>query len=304
MGTKNTTACIVLNKLTKQYPGTAKPSLKDISLHVNYGEVYGFLGPNGAGKSTAIRTLLNFIQPTSGTATIKGLDVVKDSVEIKKSIGYLSGDFAIYPKMTGANYLNFMSDLQPPTTKKYMEELLTRFKAEPSKKMGELSRGNRQKFGIVQAFMHQPDVIILDEPTSGLDPLMQEEFYKLISESKERGASVFISSHIMAEVQRICDRLGIIRNGKLVDEMVIADLEKKAAQSFIIIFADKPPIPELKKIPGSKVEIKNDNSVLVHMRGELKGLFKVLAKHDVNNIDAQNVDLENTFLSFYSGDKK
>lgn len=295
---------IKIQKLTKQYPGTKTPALKDLTLHVNSGEVYGFLGSNGAGKSTTIRTLLNFLQPTGGSAKIKGLDIVADSVEIKKHVGYLSGDFAIYPKMTGKQYLQYMSELQPPASKKYMNELITRFEAQPSKKMGDLSRGNRQKFGIIQAFMHQPDILFLDEPSSGLDPLMQEEFYKLVNESKERGAAIFLSSHVMAEVQRTCDRVGVIRGGKLVDEMVIAELREKAARVFVIQFENKAPLAELRKIPKSKVENRADGSVVVHMHSELKALFKVLAKHDVKSLDAENLDLENMFLGFYSGGKK
>lgn len=304
MSSRSDETTIDISGLTKQYSGTGIPALKDLTLSVQRGEVYGFLGPNGAGKSTAIRTLLNFIQPTKGSASIGGLDIVKDSVEIKKRVGYLSGDFAVYPKMTGQQYLRYMSELQPPSSQKYLSELIQRFKAQPSKKMGELSRGNRQKFGIIQAFMHQPDVLFLDEPSSGLDPLMQDEFYKLVNESKKRGAAVFLSSHIMAEVQRTCDRVGIIRDGKLVDEMVVADLEKKAAQSFVITFDGKLPLAELKTISGVKVQKKDEYTVVVHMHGELKPLFRVLAKSNVRGIDAQNLDLEQLFLSFYSGGKK
>lgn len=291
---------IVVNNLTKQYSGAPKPSLQNLTLHVNAGEVYGFLGPNGAGKSTAIRTLLNFIQPTSGSATILDLDIVKSSVDIKKSVGYLSGDFAIYPKMTGAKYLEYMGELQPAVSKEYVQELIIRLKAEPEKKMGDLSRGNRQKFGIIQAFMHRPDILVLDEPTSGLDPLMQEEFYKLVAEAKERGAAVFMSSHIMSEIQRMCDRVGIIREGKLVDERTIADMAAQASQTFDITFNGKIPLSELKKIKSAKVVDTKDSSVTVHMHGELAPLFKVLASHEVIKIDARNLDLEELFLGFYT----
>lgn len=302
MSTKNdsTIQKIVVNNLTKQYPGTSKPSLQNLTLHVNAGEVYGFLGPNGAGKSTAIRTLLNFIQPTSGSATILDLDTVKDSVEIKKSVGYLSGDFAIYPKMTGANYLKYMGEIQPPVSDQYVHELIKRLKAEPAKRMGDLSRGNRQKFGIIQAFMHKPDILILDEPASGLDPLMQEEFYKLVLEAKERGAAVFMSSHIMSEIQRMCDRVGIIRDGKLVDERTIADMANQASQTFDITFNGKVPINELKKIKSAKLVESTDSSVTIHMHGELAPLFKVLSRYEVTKIDARNLDLEELFLGFYT----
>jgi ABC-2 type transport system ATP-binding protein len=295
---------IVINNLTKQYQGTSKPSLQNLTLHVNAGEVYGFLGPNGAGKSTAIRTLLNFIQPTSGNASILNLDIVKDSVEIKKHVGYLSGDFAIYPKMTGANYLEYLGELQPPESKKYVQDLIKRLKAEPTKRMGDLSRGNRQKFGIIQAFMHKPDILILDEPTSGLDPLMQEEFYKLVLEAKERGAAVFMSSHILSEIQRMCDRVGIIRDGKLVDERNISDMTAQASQTFDISFNGKVPLSELKKIKSAKLVESTDSSVTIHMHGELAPLFKILSTCEVTKIDARNLDLEELFLGFYSNKEK
>jgi ABC-2 type transport system ATP-binding protein len=290
---------IELNKLSKRYGNSKKLALNKVSLKVNSGEVYGFLGPNGAGKSTAIRTILNFIQPTSGSAKIINLDVVNDSVKIKNSVGYLSGDFAIYPKMTGRQYLQYMGDLQQPKSKKYVEELITRLKAEPDKKLGELSRGNRQKFGIIQTFMHKPKIIILDEPTSGLDPLMQEEFYKLVLESKTNGSAIFMSSHILSEVQRICDRVGIIRDGVLIEERVIADMAREASQTFDITFAGKVPFTELKKIKNSKITNIKDSSLTIHMHGKLAPLFAVLSKYDVTKIDARNLDLEDMFLGFY-----
>lgn len=292
-------ASIVVRKLSKQYSGAQNFALKDLSLHVDPGEAYGFLGPNGAGKSTTIRTLLNFIQPTAGSANILGLDIVRDAVRIKKHVGYLSGDFAIYPKLTGHQYLAYMSELQAPASKAYLQELISRLKAEPSKKLGQLSRGNRQKFGIIQAFMHQPDILILDEPTSGLDPLMQEVFYELIAESKARGAAIFMSSHILSEVQKTCDRLGIIRNGELIKEQVIADMIADAAQTFDIAFTGKPPLALLKKIKDARVSGTKDNSVTIHMRGSLTPLFKILAENEVAKIDARNLDLEDLFLSFY-----
>lgn len=304
MGDKNK-AIISIQKLSKQYSGSSVFALKDLSLSVNSGEVYGFLGPNGAGKSTTIRLLLNFIQPSSGGATILGNDIVNESVDIMKSVGYLSGDFAVYPKMTGHTYLKYMGELQPPVSKAYVRELLTRLKAEPDKKLGELSRGNRQKFGIIQAFMHKPQVLILDEPTSGLDPLMQEEFYKLIAEAKTRGAAVFMSSHILSEVQKTCDRIGIIRDGVKIEERDIAEMSAEAAQTFDIIFADKPPVAVLKKIKGARVHSVQGNYVTIHMHGKLSELFAVLAKYEVKKIDARNLDLEDLFLKFYGdGDKK
>lgn len=297
---------IVIESLTKRYGSSDTLALDNLSLSVGSGEVYGFLGPNGAGKSTAIRLLMNFIKPTSGSAQILGKDIVTDSVSIKQSVGYLSGDAAMYPKMTGKQFLTYMGELQPATSKKYVSELERRLKADTAKRLGELSRGNKQKIGIIQAFMHQPQVLILDEPSSGLDPLMQEVFYELVREAKQRGATVFASSHILSEVQKMCDRVGIIRNGKLVTERNINDMTVDAAQTFDITFVGKMPIAELKRLKGCRVVGHKDTNVTIHMHGKLAPLFALLSKHNVTNIDARNLDLEEVFMGFYqdTGDVK
>jgi len=297
---------IKIESLTKKYGKSETFALKNLTLSVNKGEVYGFLGPNGAGKSTTIKLLMNFIQPSSGQAYILGQDVVEESVQIKQSVGYLAGDGEMYPKMTGRQYLQYMHALQPASSQSYINQLAKRFKADLDKKIGELSRGNRQKINIVQAFMHKPDIFILDEPTSGLDPLMQEEFYKLIKEVKARGATVFVSSHIMSEVQKMCDRVGIIREGQLVTERQIAEMATEASQTFDIVFVDKPPIAEIRKIAGIKIVESNGKNLTVHVHGKLSPLFAILAKNEVTKIDARNLDLEEVFLQFYKdkGDKK
>lgn len=297
---------IELDKLSKRYSGANNFSLHNVSLKVGAGEVYGFLGANGAGKSTTIRTLLNFIQPTSGSATICGLDIVKNSVEVKKHVGYLAGEVALYDKMTGRDFLQYMAALQPLKEKGYAAELIRRFNAEPDKPLGQLSKGNRQKFGLVQAFQHQPDVLILDEPTSGLDPLMQEEFFKLIRQSKERGASVFVSSHNFAEVQRMCDRVGFIRAGKLIAEQTLADLANKAAHTFTLTFADTAPVDEIKRLPRANVTTHDEHHLTVSVEGELTPLLRLLGQHHVIRLEQQEVNLEQEFLEFYkpSGDEK
>jgi ABC-2 type transport system ATP-binding protein len=293
-------ATIVCDKLSKRYHGSQVYALKDLSLSVMPGEVYGFLGPNGAGKSTTIRLLMNFIQPSGGRATILGKDIVKDSVAIKHAVGYLSSDPGMYRKMTGQQFLDYMGELQPPASQAYRQELVRRLKAEPSKKLGDLSRGNRQKINIVQAFMHKPDILILDEPTTGLDPLMQEVFYELVAEAKARGATIFTSSHILSEVQKICDRVGIIREGRLIDEKSIAGMANEAAHTFDIVFAGKPPLGELRRLKGLELAGHDGGRVTVHVHGELKALFALLAKHDVSQLEARQLDLEETFMRFYS----
>jgi ABC-2 type transport system ATP-binding protein len=295
---------IKIDKLSKRYKKTDRLALDKLSLEVMPGEIYGFLGPNGAGKSTTIRLLLNFIQPTEGSAVILGKDIAKDSVEIKRSIGYLAGDVALYPKMTGREFLDYMADLQPPKKAGFRAELIKRFKAQPNVKIANLSKGNKQKIGLIQAFMHEPDVLILDEPTSGLDPLMQEEFFKLLDESKSRGASVFFSSHNLAEVQKICDRVGFVREGRLIAEQTIADVAAVAARTFDITFSDEPSKTELKAIPGAKVSMTSPRQASIRMSGDLAPMFRVLARHKVVAINQRELNLETEFLHFYKEEKK
>lgn len=292
---------IVLDKLSKRYRGTNGYALKDLSLQVAAGEVYGFLGANGAGKSTTIRTLLNFIQPSSGAARILDLDIVRDSVAIKRHVGYLAGDVALYNNVSGQEFLQYMAALQPLPEPKYLDQLSHDLEAQLDKPIGELSKGNKQKIGIIQAFMHLPDVLILDEPTSGLDPLMQEVFFDAVRAAKQRGASVFFSSHNLAEVQRICDRVGFIRAGELIREQRLADLVLGAAHTFDIDFAEAAPLDELRTIKDAQVTAgptANHASVIVPA-GSLSPLFTVLAAHDVQQFQQREVNLEEEFLDYY-----
>ena len=290
-------------KLSKKYDRNINFALHDLSLKIYPGEVYGFLGPNGAGKSTTIRLVMDFIRPTSGTAKILGLDTLKQSVEIKRHVGYLSGDSDSYLKMTGRKFLSYMNDLQPAVSKKYVNELTSRLKAELNKPLGSLSRGNRQKVALIQALMHQPDVLILDEPTSGLDPLMQDEFYLLLKEAKQRNATIFMSSHILSEVQKVCDKVGIIRSGKLVSEQSIEDLAMEASQTFVIDFTNRPPLKELRAIDGVKnVTVQKDGKVILHVHSGLSSLFAVLARHDVRQLSTMELNLEDQFMHYYQSD--
>lgn len=296
---KQDSPLIELTNLSKRYAGAHKLALDNVSLKIAAGEVYGFLGPNGAGKSTTIRTLMNFIQPTSGSARILGMDIVKDSVVIKRSVGYLSSDMAMYPKLTGAQFLRYLGEVQGLRDAAYQKELLRRLNADSGKRLGDLSRGNRQKFALVQAFMHQPDVLILDEPSSGLDPLMQEEFYKLLREASDRGAAIFMSSHIMGEVQKVCDRVGIIREGTLLTERDIKAMEKEAAHTLDITFAEMPPVKELARLSGVEVTAHSDTNVTIHLHGELSPLLAALSKHKVTRLDVRQLDLEELFMQYY-----
>lgn len=295
---------IAAYNLSKRYPGTKKYAVRGLDFDIKINEVYGFLGPNGAGKTTTIRLLMNFISPSLGEAKVLDLDSVNDSVEIKSKIGYLSGEFAFYPKMSGRQFLEYMSQLQPPKRPNYARELIRLFGFEAGQKIGNLSKGNRQKLGIIQAFMHEPEVLILDEPTGGLDPLMQEAFFELVRRTRDGGATLFISSHNLSEVQKICDRVGFIRDGRLIAEQTIGDFAKQTTQVYDISFAKEAPVAELKQIPKSQLTIHTPRYVSIKMRGDLAALFMVLSRHKVNSLDRRESSLEEEFLSFYRGGKK
>jgi ABC-2 type transport system ATP-binding protein len=289
-------AAIETQKLSKRYAGTDSFALKNLTLTVQPGEIYGFLGPNGAGKSTAIRTLMNFIQPSDGQARIMGLDVVNDSVAVKSKVGYQAGEVALYGRMTGQEFLTYMAALQPVKDTAYLKKIVQQFQADLDKPIEQLSKGNRQKLGVIQAIMHQPEVLILDEPTSGLDPLMQSIFYEAIEAAKQRGAAIFLSSHDLAEVRKMCDRIGFIRSGELVAEQTLAELQQTAAHNFEITFQDKTPMTELKKLQGATVTKLTEHAVSVNVQGDLKPLFAILAKNNVVALEKHEVNLEEEFL--------
>ena len=292
---------IDIKSLSKRYRGAVEFSLTDITLQVHAGEVYGFLGANGAGKSTAIRTLLNFIQPTKGTASILGMDIVKDSVPLKHDIGYLAGDVALYNKLTGYEFLAYMNELHPADNPDYQKQLIKDFDVPANKRLSTLSKGNRQKVGVIQALMHEPQVLILDEPTSGLDPLMQEVFFEHIQQAKSRGACIFFSSHNLAEVRRICDRIGFIHKGKLIREQSMTELARTAAHTFDVVFAAEPPVEELRAIKDAQVTLghsKRSVSVVLPA-GSLSDFFGVLAKHQLEHFDQREVNLEEEFMNYY-----
>jgi ABC-2 type transport system ATP-binding protein len=293
-------AVINCSKLTKRYARTTLPALKDIDLQIGKGEVYGLLGANGAGKSTCIRTLLGYIKPTSGHANIFGKDIVRDSVVIKRHVGYLAGEIALYPQMNGKQLLGFLDALQPLKSRSYQQKLVERFGVQLDQPIHTLSKGNRQKLGLLQAFMHQPEIYILDEPTSGLDPLMQEAFFDLVSEEKQRGATFLISSHNFSEVQRMCDRVGFIRGGELISERSLTELSQQAAHSFRFTFAQHVPIHELEKLRAVKVTEHSNHHVTLLIENDFSALFSLLAKHEVTGVEQLNVDLEDIFLNMYS----
>ncbi len=291
---------IHIQKLTKIYPGSNTPALDQLTLQVESGEVYGFLGSNGAGKTTTIRLLLNFIQPTAGTATILDKDIVQDSVAVRRHIGYLSGEIVLWPNVTGNELFAYLGKLQQKDNHAYLAELIQRFMAEPEKRIGELSKGNRQKIGIIQALMHQPEVLILDEPTSGLDPLMQEVFYQTIREASARGTAVFVSSHNLAEAQRMCTRVGIIKHGRLIREQVIRDDLNLGAPMFRLVCKDEATVQRLQAHhPNVKILSSEGASVVVQPVHSIAAALKELSGYEIVSLTTEQLNLEDEFLEYY-----
>jgi ABC-2 type transport system ATP-binding protein len=287
--------------LTKTYGTT--PGITDLDLQVTEGEVFGFLGPNGAGKSTTIRTLLNFLFPTSGTGSVLGLDIIKDSLEIRQRTGYLPGELAMYDTMTAREFLIYFANLRKVKASQRMVELAERFDLDLDRKIRDYSTGNKQKVGIVNAFMHEPELLILDEPTSGLDPLMQQEFQELVIETRDQGRTVFLSSHILPEVERVADRVGIVRESKLIAVDTVEAFKAKAHRSVTIQFAGPVDATRFDSLDGvASAETRNDGSVLVlAVRGSMDEVIKLAAEHNVVSVSTRSGELEEVFLSYYAG---
>lgn len=293
---------VKLTNLTKRYGGSKVAAVDNLSLTIAKGEIYGFLGSNGAGKSTTIRMLLNFLQPTGGTAAILGKDSVTDSVELKRRMGYLAGDVALYERVTAAQLLDYLGKLQGMKDTTYLQTLTKRFEAQLDVPIGKLSKGNRQKIGVLQACMHQPDVLVLDEPTSGLDPLMQERFYETMFEAKDRGAAVFLSSHNFDEVQRMCDRIGIIRKGKLVREGTLSEFNIEQLPVLSVTFAKAVPAALQKSTAIEVLEQKGRVATLKPCKA-IAPFLKALSAYDVVDLHTTQQELEEEFMSYYQEDE-
>ena len=289
-------------KLTKHY-GDVR-ALVDLDLDVRAGEIFGFLGPNGAGKTTTIRTMLDEIRPTSGTASILGMDSHEMSVEIRNHIGYVPGDLAMYPNLTGRDTLTYFANLRGGVDWSYVDELTERLEADMDKKVGDLSSGNRQKIGLIQAFMNRPKVLVMDEPSSGLDPLMQRAFQKLLREVAADGTTVFLSSHTLSEVQRVADRVGIIRHGRLIALEAVSSLRSKAIRRVNIYF-DGPVDPAvLEPLPGVRDVKVEDHHAMLSFDGQMETLLKVVTERfHVLDISTEAADLEEIFLTYYRDDE-
>ncbi|HEY2334143.1 MAG TPA: ABC transporter ATP-binding protein [Solirubrobacterales bacterium] len=288
---------IETERLTKLY-GNHR-GIEDVTITVEAGEVFGFLGPNGAGKTTMIRTLLDLIHPTGGSARIFGLDSRRESVAIRARLGNLPGDFGYGREATGREAIGLLARLRGIQGQGRAESLAKRFRADLDRPLGQLSRGNRQKVGLILATFHEPELLILDEPTGGLDPLMQEEFLALVAEERERGCAVFLSSHDLDEVERVCDRVGIVRDARLIAVERMADLLGKARRRVTVELADSAGLSDLGALSGiSDLEVR-DGRATFKVAGELDPVIKALAEHHVTDIEAVHPTLEEVFLGYY-----
>ncbi|MFX0577856.1 ATP-binding cassette domain-containing protein [Nocardia nepalensis] len=284
--------------LTKCYGD--KPALVDLDLEVPAGVVFGYLGPNGAGKTTTIRLLAGLLRPTRGTATIDGADTVRDRAAARRRIGYLPGEFVAYPDLTAEQYLSYLAHLRGGVDPKVRARLAERLGLDTSTHIGAMSHGNRQKVGIVQAFMAEPELLILDEPTAGLDPLVQREFHALLREVRDEGRTVFLSSHVLSEVQEVADTVAILRQGRLVEVRSIAELTARPLRRLDLVFAGTPPDLEgLRRIEGVRTVRRNTKAVHVEIEGSTAELLQAVAPHQVTDIVSHEPDLEDIFLAYY-----
>ncbi|MBF0705853.1 ABC transporter ATP-binding protein [Alkalihalobacillus hwajinpoensis] len=287
---------IELNGLTKQFPNGK--GIFDVTFSIPRGEVFGFLGPNGAGKSTTIRHLMGFMKPTKGTAMIDGMDTWKDAAKIQRKIGYLPGEIAFLDGMDGIGFLQLVGGMRDLKNTAYRDQLIDRLQFDVKTPIRKMSKGMKQKVGIVAAFMHEPEVIILDEPTSGLDPLMQRIFIEIVMEQKEKGTTFLMSSHSFSEIERTCDRAAIIKDGKIVVVENIHDLQQKQRRLFDVTFATEA---EAKRIKESNLEVVSiiDNRAEIAVQGDYNQFISALGDYQIRNIDIHEQNLEEVFLTYY-----
>ena len=297
------TTAIHTEALTKFYGKNR--GIEDVDLDVWEGEVFGFLGPNGAGKSTTIRTLLDEIRPTSGSATILGLDTHKDAVAIRRHVGYIPSDLALYPNLTGRDTLTYFANLRGGVDWSYVDEVAERLASDLTRKVGDLSTGNRQKVGIIQAFMNRPALMIMDEPTSGLDPLVQREFQDMVREVTAQGRTVFLSSHTLSEVQRVADRVGIIRDGYLITVESVAELRSKALRRVEFVLDSEADASVFEGVAGVRNVVAGGVHVEMSFDGDMGALLKAATdRYGVTDIRTSETDLEEIFLTYYHGEEE
>jgi ABC-2 type transport system ATP-binding protein len=291
------TAVIETKQLTKSY-GPAR-GIIEVDLEVNEGEVFGFLGPNGAGKTTTIRTVLDLIRPTSGKAFVFGIESSIDPVSIHRRVGYIPGEFSLYDRLTGGQTIQYFANLRGGVDKAYQAQLIERFDIDPKKRFKEYSKGNKQKIGLVIALQHQPELLILDEPTSGLDPLVQQSFYELVREARHAGRTVFLSSHILSEVERTADRVAIIRDGRLVKVDSVEGLRDLAHHQVELRFAGSVPTAVFDTLPGVSDVHASDHVLQLRVSGAITPVVRAAAQYELLDFVSREPTLEETFLAQY-----
>jgi ABC-2 type transport system ATP-binding protein len=292
------TDVISTEQLTKSY-GSHR-GIAEVDLVIRENEVFGFLGPNGAGKTTTIRTLLDLIHPTSGRALVFGIETSVDPVAIHRRIGYLPGEFALYDRLTGGQTLQYFANLRRGVDRSYQRSLIERFEIDPTRRFKEYSKGNKQKIGLVAALQHRPDLLILDEPTSGLDPLVQQTFFEVIGEAKAEGRTVFMSSHVLSEIEKTCDRVAIIRDGRLVKVDRVDALRDLAAHQVELRFIGPVPAEAFERIEGVSNVVAEDHLLRMHVTGPIAPVVKEAARFELADFVSREPSLEETFLAQYS----
>ncbi|MFV0380074.1 MAG: ABC transporter ATP-binding protein [Anaerorhabdus sp.] len=290
---------IKISNLTRDY-GKNK-GIFDVSMEIKAGEVFGFLGPNGAGKTTTIRHLLGFLKPKSGSSQVDGLDCWNDRHTILKEVGYIPGEISLFDEMSGNQYLNFIMKYRGNNCVQRKNELIKYLDLDGSVKIKKMSKGMKQKVGIIAALMHDPQILILDEPTSGLDPLMQNKFIDLIIKEKEKGKTILMSSHMFEEVERTCHKVAIIKNGRIVATDSIEDLKAKRLRKYIVTFKDKISVDNFSK-EDFKMRIISNDRIEVIIKDDINELISVLTKYQILNISAPSQSLEELFLHYYGGE--
>ena len=291
------TAVIQTEKLTKAYG--AHRGILDVDLTVEQGEVFGFLGPNGAGKTTTIRTILDLIRPTGGRALVFGVESTVDPVAIHRRVGYLPGEFSLYDRLTGAQTIEYFANLRGGVDPSYQGSLVKRLDLDPSRRYREYSKGNKQKVGLIVALQHRPELLILDEPTSGLDPLVQQEVFKLVLEARKEGRTVFFSSHVISEIERTCDRVAIIREGRLARVDRVDALRDLAVHHVELRFAGPVPAEAFAATPGVTNVTADEHILRMHVSGPIGPVVRAAARYELADFVSREPSLEEIFLAEY-----
>jgi ABC-2 type transport system ATP-binding protein len=290
-------AIIQTDKLTKRYG--AHRGIEDVDLVIETGEIFGFLGPNGAGKTTTIRLLLDLIRPTSGRAAVFGIDSSADPVAIHRRIGYVPGEFTLYDRLTGGQTLEYFGNLRGGVDRAYQAQLIERIDLDPSRRFKEYSKGNKQKVGLVIALQHRPELLILDEPTAGLDPLVQQTFFEILREVIAGGGTAFLSSHILSEIEKSCDRVAIIRDGRLVKVDRVDALRDLAHHQVELRFAGPVPMADFEGLPGVSDVSADDHVLRLRVYGTMAPVIRAAARHELLDFTSREPSLEETFLAQY-----